>query len=161
MIHPGLAQRMSAGTGILHSERNDSWRLTGEPAHRDAVHFVQMWVVPDEAGIEPGYEQRDISAELATGALVPVASGMAAHRTSAAIRIRNGTPRCTPPGCGRREVPLPEAPYVHVFVARGAVDLEGAGRLAEGDAARVTAAEGQRVAAVAGPAEVLVWEMHA
>ena len=89
VIHPGLAQRMSAGTGILHSERNDSWRLTGEPAHGDAVHFVQMWVLPDEAGIEPGYEQRDISAELATGALVPVASGMAGHRASAAIRIRN------------------------------------------------------------------------
>ena len=162
VIHPGLAQRMSAGTGILHSERNDSWRLTGEPAHGDAVHFVQMWVLPDEAGIEPGYEQRDISAELATGALVPVASGMAGHRTSAAIRIRNKdaalhAARLAVGG----EVRLPESPYAHVFVARGTVELEGAGRLAEGDAARVTAAAGQRVAAVAGPAEVLVWEMHA
>jgi len=46
-------------------------------------------------------------------------------------------------------------------VARGAVDLEGAGRLATGDAVRVTGAEGQRLTAVDGPAEVLVWEMHA
>ncbi len=42
VIHPGLAQRMSAGTGILHSERNDSWRLTGAEQHGEDVHFVQM-----------------------------------------------------------------------------------------------------------------------
>src|SRR3954468_9673308 len=43
IIYPGLAQRMSAGRGILHSEKNDSWRLDGH-THRDRVHFVQMWV---------------------------------------------------------------------------------------------------------------------
>ena len=48
VIYPGLAQRMSAGTGILHSEKNDSWRLTGGETHTEPVHFVQMWVVPDE-----------------------------------------------------------------------------------------------------------------
>ena len=48
VIYPGLAQRMSAGTGILHSEKNDSWRLHGGTEHTDPVHFVQMWVVPDE-----------------------------------------------------------------------------------------------------------------
>src|SRR3954452_8142530 len=42
VIYPGLAQRMSAGTGILHSEKNDSWRLQGGDAHRDPVHFIQM-----------------------------------------------------------------------------------------------------------------------
>ena len=75
VIYPGLAQRMSAGTGILHSEKNDSWRLGGEQ-HRDPVHFVQMWVVPDEGGITPGYEQLEIDDELLSGGLVPVASGM-------------------------------------------------------------------------------------
>ena len=50
IIYPGLAQRMSAGRGILHSEKNDSWRLEGE-THRDPVHFVQMWVVPDEGRV--------------------------------------------------------------------------------------------------------------
>ena len=53
VIYPGLAQRMSAGTGILHSEKNDAWKLTGGPMHTDPVHFVQMWVVPDENAIIP------------------------------------------------------------------------------------------------------------
>jgi quercetin 2,3-dioxygenase len=43
VIYPGLAQRMSAGRGILHSEKNDSWRLTGTESHSEPVHFVQMW----------------------------------------------------------------------------------------------------------------------
>ena len=75
LIYPGLAQRMSAGTGILHSEKNDSWRLTGDTEHTDPVHFVQMWVVPDEAGSRPGYEQLEIDDDLLRGGLVPVASG--------------------------------------------------------------------------------------
>src|SRR6266540_808718 len=79
VIYPGLAQRMSAGTGILHSEKNDSWRLAGGPRHDEPVHFVQMWVVPDETGITPGYEQREIDDELLRGGLVPVASGMDRH----------------------------------------------------------------------------------
>src|SRR6476661_6932146 len=88
LIYPGLAQRMSAGTGILHSEKNDSWRLQGE-THQDPVHFVQMWVAPDESGITPGYEQLEIDGELLSGSLVPVASGMAKHDGESAIRIRN------------------------------------------------------------------------
>src|SRR3569623_405959 len=89
VIYPGLAQRMSAGRGILHSEKNDSWRLQGGPEHVEPVHFVLMWVVPDEAGITPGYEQLEIEAELLGGGLVPVASGMDKHADNAAIRIRN------------------------------------------------------------------------
>src|SRR5215207_7589303 len=88
VIYPGLAQRMSAGTGILHSEKNDSWRLGG-PRHDEPVHFVQMWVVPDEAGITPGYEQLEIDGELLAGDLVVVASGMEQHAGAAAIRIAN------------------------------------------------------------------------
>jgi redox-sensitive bicupin YhaK (pirin superfamily) len=57
-------------------------------------------------------------------------------------------------------VELPSAPYLHLFVARGDVTLEGAGELNEGDAVRFTASGGQRVTATA-PAEILVWEMHA
>jgi redox-sensitive bicupin YhaK (pirin superfamily) len=53
------------------------------------VHFVQMWVVPDESGITPGYEQLEIDGELLAGGLVPVASGMARHDGAAAIRIAN------------------------------------------------------------------------
>ena len=55
IIYPGLAQRMSAGTGILHSEKNDRQNV-GDGAPERPVHFVQMWVLPDEQGITPGYE---------------------------------------------------------------------------------------------------------
>ena len=160
VIYPGLAQRMSAGTGILHSEKNDSWRLAGE-AHTDPVHFVQMWVVPDESGITPGYEQLEIDHELLSGRLVPVASGMPGHDGAAAIRIKN---RYAALHVARlqagQSVQLPEAPFLHLFVPRGSVTLEGAGPLAAGDAVRFTATGGQRVTAVE-PAEILVWEMHA
>ena len=76
VIYPGLAQRMSAGHGIRHSEINHS-------AHED-VHFVQMWVLPDTASVAPGYEQLDVNDQLAAGGLVPVASG---RDHDAAIRI--------------------------------------------------------------------------
>ena len=162
VIHPGLAQRMSAGTGILHSEKNDSWRLTGGPEHADPVHFVQMWVVPDTPGIDPGYEQLDITAELDRGGLVTVASGLAEHADRRAIRIRNSHAGLHAARLGDGEtVELPDAPFVHLFVARGVVDLESEGLLATGDAARITASDGRRVTAAGGNAEILVWEMHA
>jgi redox-sensitive bicupin YhaK (pirin superfamily) len=162
VIYPGLAQRMSAGRGILHSEKNDAWRLTGGPADdTDPVHFVQMWVVPDEARIDPGYEQLEIGDELLRGGLVPVASGMAKHDGATAIRIKQRdaalhASRLAPAAT----VTLPDAPYVHIFVARGAVTLEGAGALDTGDAVRIAGGGGQRVTAGADGAEVLVWEMH-
>ena len=159
VIHPGLAQRMSAGTGILHSEKNDSWRLQGD-RHADPVHFVQMWVVPDADGVEPGYAQREIDAELLSGAFVPVASGIPEHDSAIRIKNRYATlhaARLSSPG---ESVTLPEAPFLHLFVARGDVTLEGAGTLGQGDAVRFTATGGQRITASA-PAEILVWEMHA
>jgi quercetin 2,3-dioxygenase len=159
VIYPGLAQRMSAGTGILHSEKNDSWRLDDSAAHDDPVHFVQMWVVPDEPGITPGYEQLEIAHDLLAGGLVAVASGMAKHEHEAAIRIRNRDAALYAarllPG---QSVVLPEAPFLHLFVARGEVELEGAGPLEEGDAVRFTATGGQQVIALQR-AEILVWEM--
>jgi len=161
VIYPGLAQRMSAGRGILHSEKNDSWTLTGSQTHTEPVRFVQMWVIPDETGIDPGYQQLEIDDELLRGGLVTIASGMPAHRDRTAITIHNRHAalhgaRLTP----GRGVELPHAPYLHLFVARGQVTLEGAGPLAEGDAARFTASGGQRVTATES-AEILVWEMHA
>jgi redox-sensitive bicupin YhaK (pirin superfamily) len=161
VIYPGLAQRMSAGRGILHSEKNDSWTLTGDETHDEPVHFVQMWVVPDEAGITPGYQQLEIDDELLRGKLVTIASGMPGDAGDTAITIRNRHAALR----GARlqagdSVELPSAPYLHLFVARGDVVLEGAGELHEGDAVRFTASGGQRITA-AGPAEILVWEMHA
>lgn len=162
LIYPGLAQRMSAGTGILHSEKNDSWRLLDTPAlHDEPVHFVQMWVVPDESAIVPGYEQLDIDDALLNGALVPVASGMAKHADQTAIRIKNKYAALhvtrLQPG---QKVEIPEAPYLHLFVPRGSIEVEGAGVLRSGDAVRFTGTGGQQITAVEA-AEVLIWEMHA
>jgi redox-sensitive bicupin YhaK (pirin superfamily) len=163
VIYPGLAQRMSAGRGILHSEKNDSWRLSGDQ-HEDPVHFVQMWVLPDESGGRPGYEQAEIDDEVLRSGLVPVASGRPEHEGASAIRIRQRDAALYAARLAPGEtVTLPDAPYVHLFVPRGTVTLEDAGELAEGDAVRLTAAGARRVTATAptGITEILVWEMHA
>ncbi len=160
LIYPGLAQRMSAGRGIMHSEKNDSWRLEGNK-HTDAVHFVQMWVVPDEQNITPGYEQLEIDHDLLAGGLLPVASGMDKHDGTSAIRIKNKYAALYAARLqAGQSVELPEAPFLHLFVPRGSVKLEGAGPLETGDAVRFSATGGQRVTAIES-AEILVWEMHA
>lgn len=146
VIYPGLAQRMSAGTGIEHSEMNGS---DGEP-----VHFVQMWVVPDTPGLTPSYEQHEVR----LGAeLTPIASGA----VDAAVTVHNRDATLygaqLQPG---DSVELPAARYVHVFVTRGGVSLEHSGPLTAGDAARLTDAGRQRLLADTD-AEVLVWVMNA
>ena len=151
VIYPGLAQRMSAGSGILHSERNDS---ATEP-----VHFVQMWVVPDEAGIAPGYQQQEIGAKLLDGQLAVIASGMPGHDTAITLHNRNAALHATRLRAGAAAL-LPQAPYLHLFLARGRVSCEGLDDLEEGDAVRFTHAGGRRVTA-SEPSELLVWEMSA
>jgi redox-sensitive bicupin YhaK (pirin superfamily) len=149
VIHPGLAQRMSAGTGIQHSEKNES---ASEP-----VHFVQMWIMPDTPGRTPGYQQQDIGDALAGGGLITVASGT---DPAAAITIGNAgatlyAARLQPGD----SVDLPDAPYVHLYVPLGRVDLEGTGELDAGDAVRFTGGGGQRLTA-STPSEVLIWAMQ-
>ena len=149
LITPGLAQRMSAGSGMTHSEIN--------AAGDRPVHFVQMWVLPDTESVAPSYDQLDISADLDLGGWVPVASG---RGHDAAISIRQAgavlwAARLQP---GER-VQLPAAPFVHLFGARGQVTLEAAGDLDQGDAVRLTAAGGPAVTSRTA-AEVLVWEME-
>lgn len=147
IIYPGLAQRMSAGSGISHSEMNAS-------ATAD-VHLVQMWVLPDTKGIEPRYEQHDVSEALTGGGLVTVASGrdvesgVTIHQRDAELlagRLANGT-----------EVVVPAAPHVHVFVAVGSAELDGAGTLDTGAAARLTDEGPHALVAGDAGAEVLVW----
>lgn len=147
LLYPGLAQRMSAGTGIWHSEMN--------PRGDADVHFVQMWVEPDTARVDPGYEQLDINDSLAKGGLVPIASGRG-HDAAISIRQRGAVlwgGRLTP----GETVAMPDDRYVHLFVARGEADLEGAGALATGDAVRLTAAGSPQLTAGAAGAEVLIW----
>ena len=147
VIYPGLAQRMSAGSGIQHSEMNAS-------ATAD-VHLVQMWVLPDTEGIDPGYEQHDVTEALAGGGLVTVASGDPAkggvqiHQREAELLAGRLSPGV--------EVEVPAAPHVHVFVAVGAADLDGAGALSTGDAVRLTDDGPHTLTAGPEGCEVLVW----
>lgn len=146
LLYPGLAQRMSAGTGIWHSEMN--------PSGAEDVHFVQMWVPPDTERVTPGYEQADINAELDKGGLQPVASGQG-HDSAISIRQRDAVlwgGRLKP----AETVVVPDGRHVHLFVAAGDVVLEGAGPLAEGDAARLDGA-GLELTGGPGGAEVLIW----
>jgi quercetin 2,3-dioxygenase len=149
VVYPGLAQRMSAGTGILHSERNAS--------ASDPVRFVQMWVLPDEPGIAPSYQQQEVGADHLEGRLGTIASGIPGH--DAAITIHNRSAALhgarLRPG---NEVTLPAAPYVHVYVARGRLSTPEY-NLNEGDAARLITSTGTPVTAREA-AEILVWEMH-
>src|SRR5690606_33413897 len=128
LIYPGLAQRMSAGRGIWHSEKNLSSSAD--------VHFIQMWVLPDTESIDPGYQQLDINDQLAAGGLVPLASGQG-HDAAISIQQRDAVLWAARLNPGER-VDVPAAAYGHVFVAKGGADLEANGRLDTGDAVRLT-----------------------
>jgi quercetin 2,3-dioxygenase len=148
LLYPGLAQRMSAGTGIWHSEKN--------PSKDHPVHLVQMWVQPDTERVNPGYEQLDINAELAKGGLVPIASG-AGHDAAIAIRQRDAVLWGARLAAGQ-SVRVPDTHRTHLFVPRGSVSIDGQVLLA-GDAARLT--DAGRPSITAGPegAEILIWSM--
>jgi quercetin 2,3-dioxygenase len=66
VIRPGEVQRMSAGTGIVHSEFN--------PSKTEPVHFLQIWIVPDHTGLSPGYEQKAFPIEERRGRMRLVAA---------------------------------------------------------------------------------------
>jgi redox-sensitive bicupin YhaK (pirin superfamily) len=66
VIRPGEVQRMSAGTGISHSEFNAS--------QSDPVHFLQIWIIPDRTALKPGYEQRAYRLDAGRGRLTLIAS---------------------------------------------------------------------------------------
>jgi redox-sensitive bicupin YhaK (pirin superfamily) len=147
ILRPGQAQRMTAGSGLLHAETNDSDRTT---------RFVQMWVTPDEPGHPPSYDRHDFTASLGNGGLVAIASGhygapLRIRQRGAALRVARLRP-------GRR-VELPQAPYLHLYVARGDLILD-AEPLHEGDEARIDDGAAHAITA-RHAAEVLVWEMHA
>jgi quercetin 2,3-dioxygenase len=156
VTYPGLAQRMSAGSGIMHAERNDAYRIVPDRSPEPA-RFIQMWLRPDEPGLPPSYEQRPVELADLDRAWVPVASG---HDSDAAVRL----------GCAAATLwvtrldqgvvrTLPEAGHVHAFLAAGQASVEGVGELASGDALRITGPAGLRVTGEV-PAELLVWTME-
>ena len=155
VVVPGLAQRMSAGSGIVHAERNDAYRT--DPS-RPVVpaHFVQLWVRPDVPGSPPGYAQHEVDLAELTREWQPVASG-SRHDAAVDLGSAGSTLWVTvlPPGTRRT---LPAGPLAHLYLARGAVDVESVGPLAAGDSLRIT---GEAALAVTGlvEAELLVWTM--
>ncbi|MFD5632093.1 MULTISPECIES: pirin family protein [unclassified Streptomyces] len=133
VVRPGDVQRLSAGGGVRHVERNDG---------TEPLTFVQMWLAPLEPGGDPAYEIVHGIAD-STPYAVPEAGAMLHVR-----RLMAG-----------ERTAVPDAAFVYVHVVRGEVRLEDE-ELVPGDAARIT--DAKDLEAVAGsPAELLVWEMAA
>jgi quercetin 2,3-dioxygenase len=155
LVVPGLAQRMSAGSGIVHAERNDAFRVdSSRPA--TPVRFVQMWLRPDTPGAPQSYEQRELDLADLENSWLPVASG---HDLEAAVRLDSAASTLwvtrLSPGTSRL---LPGAALQHVYLADGEVEVESVGRLAAGDALRLTGGGQLRLIGIRD-AELLVWEM--
>ena len=148
VIRPGDVQRMSAGTGVVHSESNAS--------DKEPVHFLQIWIVPERRGVKPGYEQKTFASQERSGKLRLLASrdgregSVTIHQDAAVYGSLLGK--------GERVAFEPSASrHVWVQVARGSIELNGQ-RLSAGDGA---AASAERVLTLQGlePAEVLLFDL--
>lgn len=155
IIHPGLVQRLSAGSGVVHAERNDAYRV--DPTRPLVpVRFVQSWIRPDVPGAVPSYDQHDVPASSLAADWVPLASG-ADPDAAVAIGAATSTLWATSVGAGQSRV-LPEAPYTHLFVATGEIEVEGVGVLGEGDEIRVRGRAALRLTGRTA-AELMAWGM--
>jgi quercetin 2,3-dioxygenase len=148
VIRPGEVQRMSAGTGVVHSEHN---ALPDRP-----VHFLQIWIVPDRRGHTPGYEQRAFPIEERRGRLRLVASpdgrdGSVTVHQDALVYLGNFD------GDEAATVELAAGRHAWIQVARGSVEVGGE-RLTAGDGAAVSDERSIRLAA-GDHAEVLVFDL--
>jgi len=147
-LRPGYVQRMSAGTGVMHSEFN--------PSPDAGVHFLQIWIQPDARGIAPSYEEKRFDAADKRGKLRLIATpdGLAGS-----VRVHQDV--CLYAGLfdGTESASLPIRPgrrcYVHV--ARGAVDANET-RLATGDALKLSDTPELRLGQ-GREAEVLVFDL--
>lgn len=155
VIYPGLAQRMTAGTGVEHSERNDAWAAHPAAGHAP-VRFIQMWLLPDDYGRTPSYEQTDVTGDLAGGELIAIASGV--RTIDSAVRIANSsaTMYAARLPAGRRIV-IPPTRHTMAIITRGVVGLAGH-RLDVGDSIRGHDLGGEPITATSD-AEVLIWSM--
>lgn len=148
VIRPGDVQRMSAGTGVLHSELNAS--------ETEPVHFLQIWILPDKRGYTPGYEQKSFPDEEKRGRLRLVASpdgadgSITIHQDA---RIHAGILAA---GESVKHVVAPGR-GAWLQVVRGAIDLDGA-RLDAGDGAAVDE-EGALEIRAREESEVLVFDV--
>jgi quercetin 2,3-dioxygenase len=148
VILPGDVQRMSAGTGVRHSEFNH--------ASDRSTHFLQIWILPAKGGMAPGYEQKHFADADKRGQLRLIASpdgrdGSVTIHADAAIRAGLFD------GGERAELALAPRRLAYVHVARGQVNANGLA-LAAGDA--VTLADESRLVLDQGRhAEVLVFDL--
>ena len=130
VIRPGDVQRMSAGTGVRHSEYNAS--------KNELVHFLQLWIVPDRPGHPPGYEQQTFPESLRRNTLALVASPDGA---GGSVRIHQDarlySALLSPGATVRFDLHPGRAVWLHV--AKGELELDGA-RLGAGDAAAIETA---------------------
>jgi len=148
IIRPGDVQRMSAGTGVRHSEFN--------PSQSEPVHFLQIWIQPAERDIEPSYEEKRFAPEEKRGRLRLIVSpdgadgSLLIHQDAKVYAgLFNGTERATFEAArGRRT-------YLHV--ARGSLTANGT-VLEAGDALRITDGTPLRLSD-ARSAEVLVFDL--
>ncbi len=147
-IRPGDVQRMSAGTGVLHSEFNHS--------STQKVHFLQIWIAPSVQGIAPGYEEKHFDAASKRGQLRLIASpdgsdgSVTIHQDARVYAgLLDGSEQATHALSPQRRA------YVHV--ARGAVTVNGH-RLSTGDAIKL---EQETAVALADgeAAEVLLFDL--
>jgi redox-sensitive bicupin YhaK (pirin superfamily) len=123
-IRPGEVQRMTAGTGVRHSEFNH--------AEGQSTHFLQIWLLPAQAGLAPGYEQKAFGQADKRGRLCLVAApdgrdGAVTLNADAAIRAGLFD------GDETAELALDPKRLAYVHVAQGEITLNGAHRLAAGD----------------------------
>ncbi len=147
VLRPGEVQRMTAGTGVMHSEMN--------PLDEE-VHFLQIWILPEKAGLPPGYEQKAFPESERRGALRLLVSPTGEHGS---LRIHQDTKIFGTLLSADEGVTYELAPGRHAWlqVARGIVDLNGV-ELRAGDGAAVS--EEERLAIVARePAEALLFDL--
>jgi len=148
VLRPNDVQRMSAGTGVTHSEFNAS--------QRDAVHFLQIWLLPSARGIKPSYEEKTFAVEEKAGRLRLVASpdGREGRTTVHSDALMYA--RAFEPGQSA-ELPLAAERHAWVQVARGKVNVNGH-TLGAGDGAALSAEPSVRIDS-GEAAEVLVFDL--
>jgi redox-sensitive bicupin YhaK (pirin superfamily) len=127
-IRPGDVQRMSAGTGVRHSEYNGS--------NQEPVHFLQIWITPGTAGLPPSYEERRFEAAEKRGRLRLIASP---DRADGSVLLHQDARLYAGLFDGAERASLTVAPgrRVYVHVARGAIQVNGVA-LTAGDALKLT-----------------------
>ena len=148
VIRPGDVQRMSAGTGVTHSEYN--------PSKSNPVHFLQIWIEPSRVGVKPSYEQKRIDTEEKKGRLRLVASPDAAEG-SVQINQNAWVYASVLDGADAVTHALPAGHKAYLHVARGSVEINGQ-KLGVGDGAKITGEPELRLAN-GKAAEVLLFDM--